>query len=807
MKIFIRLFSLAFIVCHAGYAQTISTKITDQKNEALTGAVVELRLSTDSTLSKVAVADADGIVKFDQVKAGNYFLKSTFIGYNPYWGNGFEFSGNGNRELPTIKLNSSATNLQQATVTAFKPLVEVKSDKTVFNIENSINATGSTAYELLQKAPGVVIDNNDNILMKGRGGVMVQIDGRPTRMTETELADYLRSIQSTDVESIELINNPSSKYDAEGTAGIINIKLKKNKNYGTNGSVTAGYAVGTYSKYNTSLSLNNRSKKINIFSTYSNNWGERKNEFYLYREQNPYIYDQSSLTRRSGLSHNYKAGADYELNTKNTLGIMLNGNYSDAHGTQKNKNNIINFQTHQLDSILFSNQQFTSIGNNFNANLNHHYKDTSGTDITTDFDYGYYKGTRNTYQPNEYTLPDETTPLSSTYYKSYTPTTINIFTLKTDYSQNFLKGKLNAGYKVSYVNTNNTFKFYNIEGSIPTLDVNRSNQFEYTENVNAIYLNYQKTFGKLDAQAGLRMENTNSEGDLKSATAVDDKNVKRSYTDFFPSAGITFNADKNNVVGLVYSRRIDRPNYQELNPFEYKLDELSFRKGNPFLNPQYSDKIELSHTYKYIITTSIGYSNTKDFFAQIADTVAGGKSYLMPKNLATEKVLSANISASLQPVKWLSIYMNAGLFNQHYQADFGGTKTINTKITCFNFYAQNSFKLPWQMTFELSGWYNSGGVWGGSFKTKAQGSLDAGIQKRLLKDQATLKISYTDILHTAPWDSYNTYAGIVNRAHGNWESQQLRVALTWRFGNKQVKNIRQRSSGNEQEQKRIGGDN
>jgi hypothetical protein len=255
---------------------------------------------------------------------------------------------------------------------------------------------------------------------------------------------------------------------------------------------------------------------------------------------------------------------------------------------------------------------------------------------------------------------------------------------------------------------------------------------------------------------------------------------------------------------LVYSSRIDRPDYQDLNPFEYKLDELSFRKGNPFLNPQYSDKVELSHTYKYTTTTSVSYSYTTDFFAQITDTFSGGTSILAPRNLATEKVTSLDVSTSQQPAKWYSIYCNLSLYRQAYDADFGNGKTINTSFLIFNLYAQNTFKLPKGFTFEISGWYNTGGIWAGSYKTDAQGSLDLGLQKKLFSEQATLKLAYTDILNTAPWKAYNTYAGIVSHGHGNWESRQFRVSLTWRFGNRQMKNIRQRSAGSESEQKRIG---
>ncbi len=784
---------------------SITGKISGANNELLTGAVAELRNAKDSTLAKVSVADTKGIYFLENVKAGTYYLKTSFLGYNAYQGTVFSFDGTGTKTMNEITMEVSSIILKSAEISGIRPMVEVKADKTVFNVENSVNSTGSTAYELLQKAPGVVVDNNDNITLKGRGGVTVQIDGRPARLSDAELADYLKSMQSTDVEAIELISNPSSKYDAEGTAGIVNIKLKKNKNFGTNGSVTAGYAIGKYSKYNTSLSLNNRSPKFNLYSTYSNSWGDRGNEFYLYREQRPYIFDQSSISKRTFINHNYKAGVDYTLNKKNTFGLMVNGNIHDAEGKSTNRNYIHDFETFQVDSILKSDQTYENIGNNFNVNLNHQFKDTLGHELTTDLDYGYYDSDRNSYVPNEYVLADFITPLSSSYFRSIAPTAINIITFKSDYSQKLFKGKLGFGIKASIVETDNEFNFYNIVDDTETLDNSRSNHFVYNENVYAVYLNYQRTIKKFDFQAGVRMENTISEGDLKGDTQTQDKNVKRKYNDFFPSAGLTYNPNANHSVALVYSSRIDRPNYQELNPFEYKLDELSFRKGNPFLNPQYSDKIELSHTYKYTTTTSIGYSHTTDFFAEIVDTLGGGRSVLTSKNLATEDVLSATISTSLQPFKWFGIYLNTGVTNQAYKADFGGTKTINTNFTSFNLYAQNTFKLLYGFTFEVSGWYNSGGVWGGSFRTKQQGSLDIGLQKKLFNEQATLKLAYTDILYTAPWDSYNTYGGIVERVNGNWESQQFRASLTWRFGNKQMKSTRQRTTGSESEQKRVGG--
>jgi iron complex outermembrane recepter protein len=317
---------------------------------------------------------------------------------------------------------------------------------------------------------------------------------------------------------------------------------------------------------------------------------------------------------------------------------MINGNVNESDGTSTGKNFISNYYTGVVDSILRSDQTFVNEFSTFTFNLNHQYKDTTGRELVTDFDYSINDNDRNTYVPNVYVTPEGEFPLSSTYYRSVTPTTITIFSLKSDYTQKLFKGKLGAGYKVSLVNTDNTFNFFNINGFDETLDPTRSNRFEYQENVYALYLNYQKTFGKFDVQAGVRMETTESEGDLSSEITVDDKNVERSYTDFFPSAGITWNVHKNHAVAAVYSSRIDRPNYGELNPFENKLDELSYRKGNPFLDPQYSNKVELSHTFKYATTTSISYSRTERLLRTNHRHIAGGISYMTPRNLATEEV-------------------------------------------------------------------------------------------------------------------------------------------------------------------------
>ncbi|MEP7264906.1 MAG: outer membrane beta-barrel protein [Bacteroidota bacterium] len=784
-------------------AQTISGKITDEKKEAQFGVTVALLRSADSALVKAAVTDNDGVFSFEQPAAGKYIVKAFFIGFETYWYPSFDYNGTAVK-LTDASLLSSNKTLKEVSISGVKPMIELKADKTVFNVENSINSTGSTAFELLQKSPGVVVDQNDNVILKGKSGVMIQIDGKNTQLSGTDLADLLKSMQSSDVSSIELISNPSSKYDAEGTAGIINIKLKKNKDFGTNGSLTAGYAVGIFSKYNTGITLNNRSNGVNVFMNYSNNWGNRRNYIDLIREQNDVKYDQKSASIRNGLNHNYKAGADFTLNKKSSIGVMVNGNYGDINNNTRSRAEIRNLPSNELNSFLDASSENTAVNNNVNVNTNYHYTDTAGHEFSIDLDYGLYNSDRTSFQPNQYTYFDGNAPQLH-LYRTITPTDINIYSFKSDYSTPFLKGTLGFGIKSAYVETDNTFNFYNITDNTDVLDTARSNKFVYTESVSAAYINYSHTIKKFELQVGVRSEYTMSEGDLTSSVVTSDENVKRDYLDVFPSAGVTYQMNKKNNFGLVFSSRIDRPNYQDLNPFEWKLDELSYRKGNPFLDPQYTYKVEVSHSYNYAINTTFGYSRTNDYSAQVTDTIEGNKSFLSPRNLASEDVFSLDINVSTQIKKWWGLYTNITASNLSYNADFGGGRTLDASVYTLNIYAQNTFRLPAGFNFELSGWFSTPSIWGGTFKTKTGGSLDAGLQKKFLSDRLTLKLSVTDIFVTAPWRSTSAFEVIKIEANGGWETRQFRANLTWRFGSKTVKAVKARSTGNETETKRVGG--
>jgi outer membrane receptor protein involved in Fe transport len=779
--------------------------IKDGGNQKIIDAAsISLLNAKDSSLVKVALADKAGNFTFENVKDGSYLILATSVGHNKAYSSSFKISTNAPvKTLPVLQMVATEKSLEVVTVVAKKPMIEIKADKIVFNVENSINATGSNALELLQKSPGVLVDNNENISMKGKNGVKIYIDGKMSQLDPKNLADFLKSINSNDVEAIEMIANPGAKYEASGNAGIINIKLKKNKKYGTNGSVNVGFIQGITPKGNGSVSLNYRNKKINLFSNVSGNIGNRNQQLGIYRVQNDTIYDQHTkmLNVRQGM--NIKAGADYFIDKKNTIGFLANTNFGSG-SFNTDGNTLITYQpTNSFIKTLQAENQVPTKRTNANFNVNYRYVDTSGKEISFDGDYGLFRSTSTSYQPNYYYDANKD-PLYTIINGNSTPTDIDIYTAKLDVEQNFLKGKIGYGAKTAYVKTSNAFDFFTYNNNVPVKDLSQSNSFVYTENVNAAYINYNRMFNpKWSLQTGLRMEQTNSKGDLTRAdgTVQNDNSVKRSYVDLFPSAAVSYNVNEKNTFGLTYSRRIDRPSYQDLNPFENKLDQLTYEKGNAFLRPQYTDNMELSHTYKSKLNTTIGYSYVKDYATQITDTANGNATYVQQQNIAVQKVYSFNIGSPLSITKWWTGYANFWYNYQDISGAYKDTK-VRVKSPSYGAYMQNSFNLGKDYRAEISGWFNGPGL-EGTWKHSAMGGVDAGVQKLFLKKKATLKLTVTDIFNTIKFNAHSNYGATNLVIHQSGENQTFRAAFSYRFGNAQVKAARQRKTGLESEGSRI----
>ena len=793
------------------HAQQINGITQDDQGKPLSASSIALKKTKDSSVVKLAISDAKGIYSFSDIPPGSYFINASHVGYTPFSTPAFEMAAETGIAVPSINLSKAASDLKEVVVTSRKPVIEVRADKIVLNVEGSINAVGQDALELLRKSPGVLVDKDNNISISGKNGVQVYIDGRPTPLSGNDLAEYLKTIQSSSIESIEIISNPSAKYDAAGNAGIINIRLKKNKAFGTNGSINAGFNQGFYSKYNGGFSINHRDRNINVFGSYSYNHNPNRFQSSLVRQQLDTLFDQASTIKFAANTHNFKAGLDYFIDKKNTLGVIVSGTFAGNDFITTSNTPISYIPTGVLYRTLAANN--TSIGRRDNGGLNLNYKfaDTSGHELNVDADYGKYKITSNQLQPNIYDYPNGSHPSDTVIYNMLSPSDIKIYSLKADFEQNFAKGRLGLGFKFSYVTTKNDFEQYDVSPSYEEkwMDTLHSNDFNYKEHVNAAYVNYNRTLKGWVFQAGLRVENTNSKGESTGYSSggggyiTYDSLIRRDYTDFFPSGALTYNKNPMKQWTLNYSRRIDRPAYQDLNPFEFKLDEYTYQKGNTLLRPQYTNSVGLTYMYKYKLTTTLNYSHVKDVFTQIVDTTEKSKAFITKKNLATQDITSLNISYPFQ-YKWYSLFANINTYYSIYQANFGVGRTVNVNVFSVNLYGQQSARLGKGWTAELSGFWTSPSIYQGTFKTKALGSLDGGFSKTVLKGNGTVKASVSDIFHTLHWSATSDFAGQILHASGNFESRQLKLYFTWRFGSIQVKAARQRKTGDEDESKRVG---
>jgi iron complex outermembrane receptor protein len=798
-------------------AQKISGSIKEPDGLPATYATVTLHRSADSTLITGAITGDDGTYEISGASVDKYFIKASLIGSGEASGPVFDYVGI-DQTLQTLNLKTAENQLAQVTVTARRPPVEVKADKTILNVEGTVNSTGLNALELLRKAPGVTVDNNENLNVRGKNSVRIMIDGREVPLDGKDLAALLKGTQASDISNIEIISNPSAKYDAAGNAGIINIRLKKNKAMGTNGNFGLEGIYGETLKGGGNLSLNHRGKKFNAFGNFNGHYGDWHNHQDFRREQlqdnvradgvtgeDWRVFDQKNAEYSESRYMGYRAGADWFINSKHTIGVLINGstNPGDWHSSSVAK--ISDRHTvNRIDSLLVASNDGANDRKDLNFNLNYRFADTSGHSLNIDLDRGAYRIRGASYQPNFYRSADNSETLREAIYRNNTPTDINIMTAKADYEQRLWKGVLGAGVKVSDVETFNTFDFFNVQNGVPVKNETQSNAVDYTERTHAAYVNYNRAFGKkLNIQAGLRLENTDYKGVGKDSTFTND------YTELFPSAAVTYTITKKIGLNATYSRRIDRPSYQDLNPFENKLDELTYQKGNPMLRPQFTNAFEISPTYGGHPVMTLGYSHTKDVFTQILkrDVRDTRATFITQENIADQKNYTLSINAPTPIAKWWDGFVSLTGIRSHFRADFSTPETpgfiVDRSFNTFNVYAEQNFKLPMGFGLQLSGWYNSPAFWG-TLRTRPQGAMDVGLQKKVLKDKGELRLRVGDILGTAGWAGENLYTpGLYMLAEGRWESQTVTLNFSYRFGSNEVKGARQRKTGLEDEKNRV----
>ncbi len=793
---------------------SITGNLVDQAGEGIPFANLVLSAQADSSVVKIEVTDDVGIFNFGNITDGKYFLTASYVGMEDVAVPDIDVTG-GTVDLGPITMSPSSVQLETATVTARRAMVEVKADRKIFNVEGTINSTGDNGISLLRKAPGLVIDNNDNISVLGRSGVLIYVDGKRIPLAGDELSNYLRSLTSDQIDRVEIITNPGAKYEAEGNAGIIDIILKRNKNFGTNGSINGNYTIATKDRYNVGVNLNHRNKKISAIG--SLNYGDTDGYELLTFDgtQNGYrLREVSSWTGYTpGIS--IKAGSDFFLSDNHTIGFIYNGRFSESENLSSNRNRISSLATPDLvDSTLVANNTGTGERQNNTINLNYRFKKSTNS-LNVDLDYGTYNTDRYQYQPNEYyqgeidEFDDDGIPdvlLSRNEQEITTPVEIAIASFKVDYETTLLDGQFGIGGKIGSVNTDNTFLFSNIFGADTVLNIQKSNEFEYDERVEAGYVSYARKLNeKWSMTSGLRMEHTVSKGELTTFDpTLQEPPVEQDYFSWFPNLGFSYQYSPIHNFSLSYGRRINRPDYNVLNPFRNQISELSFMKGNPFLKPEIVNNVQLDYTFQYRYNFTLSYSRTIDQITRLIgpDEVDPRAGFINWDNLAMQTVISANASLPFQfSDKW-NTFFNLSTWFTDNQADYGDGVIIDLQAFSYNAYMQSSYSLPKDVTLELSGWYSGPGIWGGVFRYNPQWSLNFGVQKKFFDKRLTAKLSVQDIFFTGGWNGESSFNGLTSAGEGNWDSRRFSLNLNYNFGNSQVK-ANKRKTGIEDETGRV----
>ena len=790
---------------------TLRGQVQDDTGAPVAFANVALYISSDSSLAKVETTDDGGLFRLLNVQPNTYDLVVSYIGAPELRRAGLKVTGD--LDLEILQLAPAGVELAEATVTARRALVEIKPDRTVFNVEGTINAVGNTGLDLLRKAPGVTVDNNDNINVLSRSGVLLYVDGRRMPLSGSDLSNYLRNLNAEEIDRIDIITNPGARYEAEGNAGIIDIRLKKAEDEGANGNVSLNGSQGRYFQGSLNTNGNYRNRWVNVFGSAGYSNSEWYNVTGLENYQNGLLLDQVIYNNSINSTPTFRLGADIRFGEKHTLGFIAGGRYSDVEGIVSDDVDIYNLRgtSESFDSILDARTDNRYDRSQNTYNLNYRFLPAEGQTLNVDLDFGRYRNDNLSTQGNEYFTPSGS-PLSSIYYFFNTPTDIDIYTAKLDYERTLGEGRLSGGGKFTRVMTRNTFLFYDrFPGADParTLVDSLSNRFDYTENVYAGYLSYDgKLSEKWQFTAGLRVEVTDADGDL--TPFLEEKRedpVELNYVSFFPNAGLTYtlDAEKGNTLNLAYGRRINRPDYNVLNPFREQISQLTYERGNPTLKPEIVDNIELGYTHAYRYNFKLAYSNTSDQITRLIgpddkDPRAG---YISWDNLATQRIFSFNASAPVQLMEKWNLYVNASASHLSNQADYGGEATIDVQAFTYNFFVQNTFNLPWGLTAEVGGYFSGPGVWGGVLRYNEQGALNLGLQRKFLNDQLNVKLSANDVFFTSGWTGTSEFNGLRTVGYGNWDSRRVALSISYSFGNQQVKS-RQRKTGIEEATERIG---
>ncbi|MCF0071261.1 TonB-dependent receptor [Dyadobacter sp. CY261] len=785
---------------------SISGAVKDAGNESLPGATVRLLKISDSTLVAGEITDANGSFRFINLQNSTYILAVAALGQKDFASVPLTIDAtHPTIALPVIiMLPAKSIELNEVTVKARKPLIEQELDRTIVNVGAMIGSATSNTFDVLAKTPGVTVNANGEISLNGKGGVMVLIDGRSTYMSGADLAAYLKSLPGGVLDRIELMDNPPARYDAAGNA-VIDIRLKKARVGGLTGSLALGGSLGRYARTNDALNLNYNHKKLNVFANlgygYEKNYSEDDFSRRYYNEAGALKSRVSLKNDQHYASNGYNAnlGMDWNVTSKTVLGTIINLNGSSRKGN-------FAYQSAQLNSLNKlsgsgnGNTVSKDIRNNTSVNVNmlHKFND-KGRELAVDANYLHYHS--NGKQDLENRLFDaDGVLMQNELFRYHTPSDINIYTFKADYVHPLKnKARFEAGFKSSYVDNDFVFDHFNMTDGLPVIDNRRSNHFQYRENISAAYASGEKRWARFGMQMGLRLENTVARGHQFGNDSVQAMRFTKNYTKIFPSIFLNYKVNAQNVFVLMAVRRINRPNYQMLNPFVFYKDQYTYSAGNPQLTPQYQDRLELKYQHKSFLNMGLSYNRfTNGIFTTIE---AQGDTFISrPDNIARGYMVLLNTSVSGQLASWW--YNNTTL--RLSRITMKGplyTESLNYATNVARLEINNYFNLGNGWNAELGGYYASRDV-NGQAQTSGMFRVNGAIQKKIWKGKGAVALNFEDLFHS--WVYHNRSFSIrqsdyyqVNRT----DTQRVGVAFSYKFGKETFARKRRHSNNASDDEK------
>ncbi len=787
------------MVCFVHAQVRITGSVQSEHNEPLPLATVYLTKTNTTVVLKAAVTDENGHYQFAEVKPGNYRIDVKMIGYLSDKSNAFDIAQS-DYSLPIIQLKTDTRKLQEVAVEGKRPMVESKPGKLVLNVENSPMAAGNNALDIVQRAPGVSLDNNNNLQLMGQSGVAVTIDGRQTYMSGEQLVNFLKSTDGNQIKSVEVITTRAAKDDAEGAVGTINIVLKKNRMEGFNGSFNLTAGSGEKFRGNSSLSLNYKKENTTVFGSYAYSDEKAYRQLHIDRIiQNVGVksyFNQKSVLDEKERNHSYRFGIEQRTSLRNTLTLQFNG----SNNTEYNDNNSLTNIGHsfaQYDTILVSNSAFKELFDRYSANLNNEFKiDSNGRKLTFDLDWSKFKSSKRVNYHNQYFDLNWSPFAPEEIQRSGMPIGIDIYVAKFDYEHPLSKvSKLEIGAKYSNVTSDNDLTFEDFLNNSWIDNVKRTNHFVYKEQIAAGYVDYNNTVGKWGVKIGLRGEFTLSDGHSLTLN----KQVKRNYFQLFPNANLTYTVNENHILSLGYARKITRPNYRQLNPFDYFIDKLTFERGNPYLNPQFSNEFTLNYTLMQRYNVTLGINDIKDAIVE-----SMGQDSVQKQTWVIRENLGRNLTAYLNlniPVTVSKIWnMNNNLTGIHFNFDgMVAGYPLKRKSFLLQANSMHNLKLSKSLSANVNLRYFSPFKYN-VYDMEARWDMEVGATKTFKDQRSSLKLAVTDLFNTGNQNLRTNFGSFDSSIRQYQDRRVVRLTYSYKFGNLK-NNYRKKDTSNEEKER------